>query len=223
MFLSQRKILRILRRCLSICPTKTITRKRGPFEVAPYVNRLHMKSEKIVFKTESRNDYHHSYRNSFRTGNTYKFSERNLAQKIFPRTDCTGKVRKTSRDFGNCDRVHITNIIKTFAKACSNQKKKKDFTDRISHDRKKVEGLLSKGAIPSVNQLEDQFLRTFLVPKKDVNQRPVISSNKRQLNQFIPCQHFKTDCLHSLKEVLPARRGLYVQAGFEGCLFLCPI
>ena len=102
-------------------------------------------------------------------------------------------------------------------------KKKKDFTDRISHDRKKVEGLLSKGAIPSVNQLEDQFLRTFLVPKKDVNQRPVISSNKRQLNQFIPCQHFKTDCLHSLKEVLPARRGLYVQAGFEGCLFLCPI
>ena len=102
---------------------------------------------------------------------------------------------------------------------------KRKFTDKISHDGKEVEDLLSKRVINLIYQQKDQFLSTlFLALKKDGNQRPVI--NLKQLNQFIPYQHFK-EGLHFLKKVTIileyARICQNMQAGFEGYLFLCPI
>ena len=64
-----------------------------------------------------------------------------------------------------------------------------------------VTELLSKGAIVPVTNEKNQFLSNlFLVPKKDGKQRPVI--NLKQLNQFIPYQHFKMEGLHCLKDLL---------------------
>ena len=102
---------------------------------------------------------------------------------------------------------------------------KRKFTDKISHDGKEVEDLLSKRVINLIYQQKDQFLSTlFLALKKDRNQRPVI--NLKQLYQFIPYQHFK-EGLHFLKKVTIileyARTCQNIQAGFEGYLILCPI
>ena len=102
---------------------------------------------------------------------------------------------------------------------------KRKFREKISHDGKEVEDLLSMRVINLIYQQKDQYLSTlFLARKKDGNQRPVI--NLKQLNQFIPYQHFK-EGLHCLKKVTRileyARICWNMQAGFEGYLFLCPI
>ena len=47
----------------------------------------------------------------------------------------TGKIDKRSRSFTNCNSIHNNNVIKRLAKVCSNNKR--NFTDRISHDRKR--------------------------------------------------------------------------------------
>ena len=102
---------------------------------------------------------------------------------------------------------------------------KRKFREKISHDGKEVEDLLCMRVINLIYQQKDQHLSIlFLALKKDGNQRPVI--NLKQLNQFIPYQHFK-EGLHCLKKVTRileyARICWNMQAGFEGYLFLCPI
>lgn len=47
--------------------------------------------------------------------------------------------RQEIKNLGNCYRVHNTIVIKTLMKVCSN--KKRNFTDRISNDRKRGEDL----------------------------------------------------------------------------------
>ena len=49
---------------------------------------------------------------------------------------------------------------------------------------KEVEDVLTKGVITSVNQEEDQFLRTLLVPKKDGYQRPMEDFKMEDLLRF---------------------------------------
>ena len=49
---------------------------------------------------------------------------------------------------------------------------------------KEVEDVLTKGVITSVNQEEDQFLRTFLVPKKDGYQRSMEDFKMEDLLRF---------------------------------------
>ena len=85
---------------------------------------------------------------------------------------------------------------------------------------KEVEDVLTKGVITSVNQEEDQFLRTFLVPKKDGYQRPLI--NLKHLNQFIPYQHSKMEDLLRFKKVL--LKGNYMhKLDLQDAYFLVPL
>ena len=61
--------------------------------------------------------------------------------------------------------------------------------------------MLEKGAMCQTSHLKEEFLsNVFLVGKKGGGNRPVI--NLKHLNQFIPYQHFKMECLFCLREVL---------------------
>ena len=61
--------------------------------------------------------------------------------------------------------------------------------------------MLEKGAIQKVVPTQGQFLSNlFLVEKKDGGNRPVI--NLKNLNKFIPYEHFKMEGLHCLKFLL---------------------
>ena len=97
-------------------------------------------------------------------------------------------------------RYTITILSKSLRRSFPILFQKRKFTERISHDGKEVEDLLSKGVINLTDQQKHQFLSTlFLALKKNGNQRPV--TNLKQLNQFIPYLHFK-EGLHCLKKVL---------------------
>ena len=72
---------------------------------------------------------------------------------------------------------------------------------------KEIKAMLEKGAISKVNHVEGEFLsNVFLVGKKDGGNRPVI--NLKNLNQFVPYEHFKMEGLHCLKDIL--KRGDYM-------------
>lgn len=47
-------------------------------------------------------------------------------------------------NFGKCDKKHNANVIKTLAKICPNQKR--NFADRISHDRKRGGRCIDQGS-----------------------------------------------------------------------------
>lgn len=47
-------------------------------------------------------------------------------------------------NFGKCDKIHNANVIKTLAKICPNQKR--NFADRISHDRKRGGRCIDQGS-----------------------------------------------------------------------------
>ena len=73
--------------------------------------------------------------------------------------------------------------------------------EQVNLIRQEVQGMLRKGAIHKVAHHPKQFLsHLFLVDKKDGGKRPVI--NLKQLNSYIPYQHFKMEGLHLLKELL---------------------
>ena len=64
-----------------------------------------------------------------------------------------------------------------------------------------VKEMLEKGAISKVSHEEEKFLsEIFLVRKKDWGNKPVI--NLKNLNKFVPYQHFKMADLHYLKFLL---------------------
>lgn len=64
-----------------------------------------------------------------------------------------------------------------------------------------IQKLLKKGAIQSVHQEQTQFLSyMFLVSKKDGKNRPVI--NLKKLNNFITHEHFKTEGLYMVRDLL---------------------
>ena len=64
-----------------------------------------------------------------------------------------------------------------------------------------IEKMLEKQAIKLVQLSKDQFLSTlFLVAKKNTGHCPVI--NLKKLNRYIPYEHFKTEGLFLLKEIL---------------------
>ena len=64
-----------------------------------------------------------------------------------------------------------------------------------------IGNMLEKGAICQTSHLKGETLsNVFLVGKKGGGSRPVI--NLKHLNQFIPYQHFKTEGLFCLREML---------------------
>ena len=66
---------------------------------------------------------------------------------------------------------------------------------------KEILEMLGKGAIQKTNHSQGEFLSNiFLVQKKDGGQRPVI--NLKNLNKYVPYQHFKMEGLHCLKYLL---------------------
>ena len=71
-----------------------------------------------------------------------------------------------------------------------------------------IEKMLEKQAIKSVQPSKDQFLSTlFLVTKKDAGYRPVV--NLKNLNWYIPYEHFKMEGLFLLKEILQKNDYMY--------------
>ena len=61
--------------------------------------------------------------------------------------------------------------------------------------------MLGKGAIFKVSHQEGEFLsEIFIVRKKDGGHRPII--NLKNLNKFVPHQHFKMEGSHCLKCLL---------------------
>ena len=61
--------------------------------------------------------------------------------------------------------------------------------------------MLKKGAIRKVQPWKGEFVSNlFLVKKKDGGQRPVI--NLKQLNEYIPCRHFRMEGLQNIKYIL---------------------
>jgi len=89
----------------------------------------------------------------------------------------------------------ITNPIQNSVRNVQMKKEQKVLVD------KEVSDMLRKGAIRLCQNQPNQYLSTlFLVGKKDGGYRPVI--NLKQLNKFIPYQHFKMEGLHYLKYML---------------------
>uniref|UniRef100_A0A7M5V2U2 Reverse transcriptase domain-containing protein n=1 Tax=Clytia hemisphaerica TaxID=252671 RepID=A0A7M5V2U2_9CNID len=80
------------------------------------------------------------------------------------------------------------------------------YVSQVSQDmreliQEEVKSMLLKGAIVTVTPSPEQFVSPlFLVPKKDQGQRPVI--NLKNLNKFIPYEHFKMEGLFLVKEIL---------------------
>ena len=54
------------------------------------------------------------------------------------------KTDQRSVNFGKCDKKHNANVIKILAKICPNQKR--NFADRISHDRKRGGRCIDQGS-----------------------------------------------------------------------------
>ena len=77
--------------------------------------------------------------------------------------------------------------------------------------------MLQKGAIQKVSHLSGEFLSNiFLANKSDEGKSPVI--NLKNVNSFIPYQHFKMEWLHLLKDLLQ-KAGLRVQNRSLRCIF----
>ena len=74
-------------------------------------------------------------------------------------------------------------------------------TDQSTLVNQEIESMLQKGAIQKVPHVSGEFLSNlFLVYKSDGGKRPVI--NLKNLNSFIPYQHFKMEGLHLMKGLL---------------------
>ena len=74
-------------------------------------------------------------------------------------------------------------------------------TDQSTLVNQEIESMLQKGAIQKVPHVSGEFLSNlFLVYKSDGGKRPVI--NLKNLNSFIPYQHFKMEGLHLMKDLL---------------------
>jgi len=86
------------------------------------------------------------------------------------------------------------------------QQNKPSFQVPLNHQQKlmveeEIQSMLGKGAIKKVLSQKGEFLSSiFLVPKKDGGNRPVI--NLKNLNSFIPYQHFKMEGLHVLRDLI---------------------
>ncbi|KAK3101403.1 hypothetical protein FSP39_003322 [Pinctada imbricata] len=64
-----------------------------------------------------------------------------------------------------------------------------------------INGLIEKNAVQEVNHTPNSFYSNiFLVPKKGGELRPVF--NLRELNLFLPYEHFKMEGIHMLKDLL---------------------
>ena len=84
---------------------------------------------------------------------------------------------------------------------------------------KEIKELLGKGAIAEVHNPRGGFYsNSFLVPKKDGGQRPVI--NLKALNSFVQTEHFKMEGIHTLRPCQSG--GLDGKGGSEGCVFRNP-
>ena len=88
------------------------------------------------------------------------------------------------------------------------------MSKNISLLEQNVLEVLEKGTILKVVPTQGQFLSNlFLVEKRDGVNHPVI--NLKNLNKFIPCEHFKMECLHC-----PSITGqLAMQDEFQGVRF----
>ena len=74
-------------------------------------------------------------------------------------------------------------------------------SDQSTLVNQEIESILQKGAIQKVPHVSGEFLSNlFLVYKSDGGKRPVI--NLKNLNSFIPYQHFKMEGLHLMKDLL---------------------
>ena len=74
-------------------------------------------------------------------------------------------------------------------------------SDQSTLVNQEIESMLQKGAIQKVPHVSGEFLSNlFLVHKSDEGKRPVI--HLKNLNSFIPYQHFKMEGLHLMKDLL---------------------
>ena len=74
-------------------------------------------------------------------------------------------------------------------------------SDQSTLVNQEIESILQKGAIQKVPHVSGEFLSNlFLVDKSDGGKMPVI--NLKNLNSFLPYQHFKMEGLHLPKDLL---------------------
>ena len=120
-------------------------------------------------------------------------------------------------NFGKCDKIHNANVIKTLAKICPNQKR--NFADRISHDRKSGGRCIDQGSHNLSKSRRGSVSKNVSSSQKGY-QRPLI--NLKHLNQFIPYQHFKMEDLLRFKKVL--LKGNYMhKLDLQDAYFLVPL
>ena len=103
------------------------------------------------------------------------------------------------KKFGNCKGYKISYHLDPFlVRVPHSQKMNRDQSTLVNQE---IESMLQKGAIQEVPHISGEFLSNlFLVDKSDGGKRPVI--NLKNLNSFIPYQHFKMEGLHLMKDLL---------------------
>ena len=116
---------------------------------------------KIIFQNREpalryniRNDYHQSYRKRRSGTGNHKFSGVNLVQKILPRSDYIGKVTKSStisKKFVCKKKLtrdqEILDIVTGYTiPMLSRPNQKRNFTERINHDRKRFGRFVEQGS-----------------------------------------------------------------------------
>ena len=132
-----------------------------------------------------------------------------LFTKIIPQIPLAGRLKKFQNNWEKLTQdPKILKVVSGYDIQFSvlPKQNKPPHATRLSTQQRKmmkteVGEMLMKGAIKQVTNTRGQFLSNiFLVIKKYGGNRPVI--NLKNLNSFIPYQHFKMEGLHLLKEML---------------------
>ena len=110
--------------------------------------------------------------------------------------------KKLTEDKKNWELCRVTKShftwIQSRVRVPHNQKMNTDQSTLVNQE---TESMLQKCDIQKVPHVSGEFLNNlFLVDKSDGGKRPVI--NLRNLNSFIPYQHFKMEGLHLMKGLL---------------------
>ena len=142
-------------------------------------------------------------------GKIYSVVEGLLSSETLPKVKLAGRSKhflknwkKLTEDKKNWELCRVTKShftwIQSRVRVPHNQKMNTDQSTLVNQE---TESMLQKCAIQKVPHVSGEFLNNlFLVDKSDGGKRPVI--NLRNLNSFIPYQHFKMEGLHLMKGLL---------------------